>query len=246
MRWSRRWVKVFAEGPKLLKCSWQARGVYRLLKSHLDEDGCLDLSDLGLEAIAVIIRAPWEEIRPAVEELVRNSVLICPKPTEIRDSFFAEEQRELGPCPKPVSDNSGRRRKKKEEEDKKPSGGRPPGDARHRPMIDLFWNLWSQLRGGKYDVQPADAKAVQRFLKSHPDVSLEEIERRMRLAFADRWFAQSGNLSTFCSRWSNFDRVIGFPGSPAAPIPKPRKTVVHFDPETNELTYSDGTKEIAK
>jgi hypothetical protein len=91
----------------------------------------------------------------------------------------------------------------------KSSAPRPAGDPRHKAMIDLFFRLWGELRGGRYDVLPRDTAAVKAFLKSHPD-TLAEIERRMRLAFADKWFAQNGNLAIFASRWSNYDKVIAF------------------------------------
>jgi hypothetical protein len=98
---------------------------------------------------------------------------------------------------------------------------RVKGDARHNPTIDLFFNLWGELRGGKYRVQPKDAAGVARLLRDEPSVSLEEIERRMRLAFSDRFFSQNGSLAWFCSKWSNFDKVVGlFPGKPVQARPR--------------------------
>jgi hypothetical protein len=219
-----RWIKMPVFEPlDLLACSWQARGLYRILQTRMNADGHLALGKQGLPNLALAVGAKWEEIENYVQELI-NAGFLVQESDGVSDPFFHEKQRA-------VSSESGNaethRVERGEEKREKKKPGRPPGDARHRPMIDLFFNLWAELRGGdKYETQTADVASVSRFLKSHPDTTLEEMERRMRLAFADRWFLQNGTLAHFISRWANFDRVVGFPGGTAS---KPRPRAIGVD-----------------
>jgi hypothetical protein len=201
-----RWIKMPVFEPlDLLACSWQSRGLYRILQTRMNAEGHLALGKQGLPNLALAVGAKWEEIENYVQELINAGFLVQ------KSDGNAETHR--------VERGEEKREKKKP--------GRPPGDARHRPMIDLFFNLWAELRGGdKYETQTADVASVSRFLKSHPDTTLEEMERRMRLAFADRWFLQNGTLAHFISRWANFDRVVGFPGGTAS---KPRPRAIGVD-----------------
>jgi len=61
----------------------------------------------------------------------------------------------------------------------------------------------------------------------------------MRIAFADPWFKQNGNLSTFVSRWSNLDRVGQTrPGDPVRLQSSAQgKRVVGYDETTGQLVY---------
>lgn len=112
--------------------------------------------------------------------------------------------------------------------------------ARHREVIDLWCRLWAGLRGGAYLIQPKDAAGVKRLLGRIQATPVAEVERRMRYAFADPWFAENGSLALFVSRWSNYDRphaVRAVNGS-AAPS-SPQRLIVGFDPDTKEPRYAD-------
>jgi hypothetical protein len=111
--------------------------------------------------------------------------------------------------------------------------------SQHRETIDLFVRLWRDLRGGEYRVAGAkDGQAVKVLLR-FPEATPQEIERRMRIAFADPWFKQNGNLSTFVSRWSNLDRVGQTrPGDPVRLQSSAQgKRVVGYDETTGQLVY---------
>lgn len=79
-----------------------------------------------------------------------------------------------------------------------------PTDPRHAPFIDAWCRLWLRLRGGKYLVQPKDARAVKQLLQADPAVTPGEAELRINRAFEDDWFRAHGDLQMFCSRWSTF------------------------------------------
>jgi hypothetical protein len=204
------------ETADFLAMSWQARGLYRLIVTKLDRNGRLDLGKQGLPGVAHYVGAPWSEIEPFLNEIVRNGVLDNSDSTALIDPRFAETQRRvIADSSETPSIEESREEENRKKKTKKP--GRPPADPRHQPMINLFFRLWAELRGGKYEVSGADAKAVYRFLKGHPDATLEEMERRMRIAFADRFFAQNGSVAWFCSKWKNCDRIVA--GKPTVTAP---------------------------
>jgi hypothetical protein len=209
MKWSRRWVKVEVESPKLLTLSWQARGLYRLLKSHWNEEGRIDLGELGLPVVAVLLRTQWDEIAPFVTELLDHKMILRTNLLTICDPYFLESTQGDTESHK-IAKN--KKKNKKEEEEintTEPRKRGRPGSPLHQATIDKFWTLWTELRGGTYDVQPKDGRAVSYFLRRHPDLSLEEIERRMRCAFADPWFLRAGDLTIFFSNWSKYDGLAG-------------------------------------
>lgn len=244
---TKRWVKMpIAEPLDLLACSWQARGLYRLLQTKAD-NGVIRLGRHGLEGLSLVVGAPWNEIEKFVQEIISAGIFVT-NFDAIFDTQNPEAMRALNGAPVPDAEIPAPKNKnEKEIEKKKKKRGRPPADSRHNAMIDLFFSLWLELRGGdKYEVQARDAAAVSRFLKGHPETTLQEIERRMRLAFATPWFCQNGDIAIFVSQWSKYDRVIGFPGR-FTPVPQPATTVtdVGFDPITNEVLRSDGTRRPA-
>jgi hypothetical protein len=123
--------------------------------------------------------------------------------------------------------------KRRSEEEEPPESASPPSapdgtDApvpqkpttphgRHAATIDLFVRLFAELRGGAYVVAGAkDGSAVKRLL-SVKDLADDEIERRMRFAFADQWFRQHGTIADFVSRWSTWQ-----PTTASGPPQKPR------------------------
>lgn len=81
--------------------------------------------------------------------------------------------------------------------------------SRHQSVIALFCRLWTELRGGTY--QPAKGKdgAAVKQLLAYPEATDDEIERRMRVAFADPFFLKAGGLAFFVASWSTRDGVAG-------------------------------------
>jgi hypothetical protein len=232
-------VKVAVyEKPEFLMLPWQARGLYRMITPHLGPDGRLYVGADPVAGLAVILHAPAEEIRQAFVDLSESGFVLSESGGTLFDPGFIQSKQADRPNLSESRNPSSLEVEvevDKEEEKKKPSG-RPPGDPRHRPFIDRFHDLWGQLRGGKYEVAGKDVKAMSRFLKGHPDTTLEEFERRMRLAFADPWFAQNGNLATFISRWVNYDRRITLVATPVNYGPS-RREVVGMNEETGEVIY---------
>lgn len=202
------------ETADFLAMSWQARGLYRLIATKLDRSGRLDLGRQGLPGVAHYIGAEWSEIEPFLSEIVRNGILDNSDTTVLVDPTFSDVQRGVT---SDLSENAPIEESRREESRENKTNrrrGRPPSDPRHRPFIDLFFTLWAEARGGgRYEVSGADAKAVYRFLKDHPDVTAEEFERRLRIAFGMTWFAQNGTLAFFCPKWSSYDRVVAIRGS---------------------------------
>lgn len=71
------WIKVYTRDTAgWLAASWQARGlaleIARKLPKHTGE---LSLGRRGLEALAGLLRAPWPEIEPFVQELIADGRL---------------------------------------------------------------------------------------------------------------------------------------------------------------------------
>jgi hypothetical protein len=85
---------------------------------------------------------------------------------------------------------------------------RPEGEgSRHQATIALFCRLWMELRGGTYRIAEGgkDGAAVKRLLR-YPEATDEEIERRMRAAFADEFFrTKAGGLAFFIAKWSAWE-----------------------------------------
>jgi len=78
MRWEdERYIRWYARNtPEWLFMSWQARGLFGLILRELDRAGILVTGKLGLRAVAVIVRAPWEEIEKPLAELLEDGCLI--------------------------------------------------------------------------------------------------------------------------------------------------------------------------
>ena len=216
------------ETADFLAMSWQARGLYRLIATKFDRAGRLDLGKQGLPGVAHYVGAPWSEIEPFLSEIVRNGLLDNSDTTCLVDPTFADVQRGVNPdlSESPIEESRGEENREK----KTTRRGRPPADPRHKPFIDSFFVLWAEARGGgHYDVSGADAKALYRFLKSHPDVDVEEWVRRIRIACADRWFAQNGTITMFVSKWGHHDKII-----PARTVTAPAAPASNFK-ETGKI-----------
>lgn len=141
------------------------------------------------------------------------------------------------PCSEPSLSDHGGLTAVEESSGEEGRGSSALPAARHREVIDLFCRLWRELRGGKYLVAAKDGAAVKRLLARIAATPLAEIERRMRFAFADGWFAENGSLALFASRWSNYDRAHAVRTNGSAP-PVARR-IVDFDPDTKEPIYAD-------
>jgi hypothetical protein len=72
VRWEdEAYVKVYTrDTPEFLLLSWQARCLFFELIRKVDRAGVLAVGKLGLKGVAVILRAPWEELKAPLEELV--------------------------------------------------------------------------------------------------------------------------------------------------------------------------------
>lgn len=223
-----RWVKVDCyEKPEFLALPYAARALYRAMTPHLDPKGRLYVGPDATTGLATVLRATDDEIRGPLSKLVEMNFVVVEIRGTIFDRFYPQSSSEVNPAPSKFGSLDLDRDIDLDKEKKKISRGRPPGDPRHRPFIDKFYDLWGQLRGGRYEVQPKDARAVSGFLRSHPDTDMAEWERRLRLAFADSFFARTGSIAFFVSRWVNYDRVVSLV-SPAS-NDRPRRRAVGVD-----------------
>jgi len=71
------WIKVYTrDTASWLALSWQARGLALEIARKLPQStGELRLGRRGLEALAALLRAPWQEIEPYVRELIEDGRL---------------------------------------------------------------------------------------------------------------------------------------------------------------------------
>lgn len=72
MRWEdERYIRFYTRNsPDWLGMSWQARGLFGLLMREVDRAGILKLGKGGLKGVARVLQAPWDEIEPALQELL--------------------------------------------------------------------------------------------------------------------------------------------------------------------------------
>lgn len=70
IRWYRR------NTPEWCLMSWQARGLFGLILREVDRAGILELGKLGLKAVAVAVRAPWDEIEKPLVDLIEDGCLV--------------------------------------------------------------------------------------------------------------------------------------------------------------------------
>jgi hypothetical protein len=77
VRWEdERYIRWYTRNnPEWCVLPWQTRGLWGLILREVDRAGILDLGKLGLPAIAVAVRAPWEEIEPNVYRLLDDGCL---------------------------------------------------------------------------------------------------------------------------------------------------------------------------
>ncbi len=92
------WVKLHRETPPPLAASWkllswQARGLYRSLMTVCDQEGVIQLGNVGLRGIAGLVSGPWDEIKPVAEELVHSNWLVWADPDPfVSLAWFRESQ----------------------------------------------------------------------------------------------------------------------------------------------------------
>jgi hypothetical protein len=78
MRWEdERYVRWYTRNtPEWNSLPWQARGLFGLILRELDRAGILELGRLGLKAVAVQIRADWEDIEKPLMRLLDDGMLL--------------------------------------------------------------------------------------------------------------------------------------------------------------------------
>lgn len=70
VRWYRR------NTPEWCLLSWQARGLFGLILREVDRAGLLELGKIGLKAVAVVVRAPWDEIEKPLSDLIEDGCIV--------------------------------------------------------------------------------------------------------------------------------------------------------------------------
>ena len=88
---------------------------------------------------------------------------------------------------------------------KKLAAADAPPNPRHRSTVDLFASLFRELHGGEYRVNgAADGAAVKRLL-AWPEATDAEIEARIRVAFADKFFREKKpTIAYFVGNWNSW------------------------------------------
>lgn len=78
MKWQEeRYVKLYVrDTAEFLAMSWQARCLLYELLRKVDPDGRMKVGDLGLQALAVAVRAPADEIAAPISELLKQGRLV--------------------------------------------------------------------------------------------------------------------------------------------------------------------------
>lgn len=104
MRWQdERYVRFYTRNtPEWCVLYWQARGLMGLLLREVDRAGILELGKLGLRAVAVAVRAPWEEIEGPLSKLLEDgmvehredlSLLVIPNFVEAQECVQSDRAR---------------------------------------------------------------------------------------------------------------------------------------------------------
>jgi hypothetical protein len=78
MRWQdERYVRFYTRNtPEWCVLSWQARALFGLILREVDRAGILPVGKLGLRAVAVAVRAPWEEIEKPLMEILADGMAV--------------------------------------------------------------------------------------------------------------------------------------------------------------------------
>jgi hypothetical protein len=78
MRWEdERYIRFYTRNPpEWCVMKWQSRGLMGLILREVDRAGILELGKLGLRAVAVAVRAPWEEIEAPLHELLEDGCVV--------------------------------------------------------------------------------------------------------------------------------------------------------------------------
>jgi hypothetical protein len=238
MAWhTERWVKVpVMEDAEFLALPWQARGVYRLLATKFNREGAIKVGSLGKQGLATLLGADWGEIEKYVEMLFEMQFLRIEN-GRIFDVRFIERERELEKGSEISGPKAHREREERERSENKKPRGRPPADPRIRPLSLRLEEIFLRVRGERYSHGGAkDTQALKGMLAL---ASEDEIAARWTVALRAQSWIRCSTFAQLKGKWNDIGNVT--------PLHKPApRTVVHFNPETNELTYSDGTKEIAK
>ena len=114
------WIKIYTRDTAgWVILSWQARGIALELSRKLPKStGELSLGRRGLEALGPLLRAPWSEIKVAVEELIVDGRLEYDAERQvIRDPQHAERQNAV---------STSKARTQKWRDAKRPSATVPP------------------------------------------------------------------------------------------------------------------------
>jgi len=78
MRWEDeqyvRWYK--RNTPEWSVMRWTSRGLFGLIMREVDRAGLLELGKIGLKAVAVAVRAPWDEIEAPLAELLADGCIV--------------------------------------------------------------------------------------------------------------------------------------------------------------------------
>jgi hypothetical protein len=78
MRWEDEpYVRLYKRNtPEWCVLEWQARGLFALILREVDRAGILELGKLGLRAVAVAVRAPWEEIEQPLRKVLEDGMAV--------------------------------------------------------------------------------------------------------------------------------------------------------------------------
>lgn len=172
------WVKIYTRDTgSWLSVSWQARGLALELARKLPKaTGELSLGRRGLEAVAALLRAPWVEIAPFINELITDArfvydderkVLCDPQHVERQtavSSAAIRKQRQRDVASLEVTRGHARSRAvTKEKKEKKEKKERDPYLS---PVGDAVAEVWSHyvavLRRHRPRRRPADMSAKDR------------------------------------------------------------------------------------
>lgn len=195
------WIKVYTRDTAgWLASSWQARGLALEIARKLPKKtGELSLGRRGLEALAGLLRAPWSEIEPFVQELIADGRLQYDADRQIiRDPGHVarqtavtspaerkRRQRELeaandvshAPSRDVTPSHQEKRREEKREEEKRntplPPKGGDAADRVHEHYVAALKAIRPKRRPPK--LSPKDRKRIAGHLRS--DLTVEDLIR---------------------------------------------------------------------
>jgi hypothetical protein len=197
------WIKVYTRDTAgWLAVSWQARGLALEIARKLPKKtGELSLGRRGLEALAGLLRAPWPEIEPFVNELIADGRLeYDPERQVIRDPGHIirqsavtspaerkRRQREIEAAndvghamSRDVTpSHQEKRREEKREEEKRntphspPPGGEGPADQIHAHYVQTLKAIRPRRRPPR--LSPKDRKRIEEHLRS--GLTVDDLKR---------------------------------------------------------------------